>query len=427
MRLEPGHRETVTEKALEALDEVERGVLALSGSGESAQTLAQLITDVQTLRAACGVVRDFEALTEVFAEFEALLTALQNKTAAMDARVGGIFLHAINTFRQAFTNLGTGSRTSEVLPKVLQDLKRVMATLRQKTTATPVSSPSPAPSVVPDVAKGTDALVEEFRESFLKDESRTFSVIDQICGELVRGPEKTITDKKMMTELFRQFHTVKGNALALGLDALANHAHTVEDALHRAQSGQIAYDTKLAQFLIGCGAQLQKLVEQQRNATQPVEALAASQPTEKPNKKERFFLSTRIGERNFVIPCEDVVEVLRRPSILPVPGGRKGWLGVIRTGHGLVPIVDSGALVEPGKTSVDRQPWVVVLMGKLDSTSDVSMFSVPVDDVGEVIELPYVLEGVDLSREFAQHSMVHLGAQDQLTLLDLAGMIQKIG
>lgn len=52
--------------------------------------------------------------------------------------------------------------------------------------------------------------------------------------------EATPADVKLLNDVFRPFHTVKGNAGALGVSRVQELAHKVENLLDLARSGQLA-------------------------------------------------------------------------------------------------------------------------------------------------------------------------------------------
>ncbi|MDP6581449.1 MAG: chemotaxis protein CheA, partial [Vicinamibacterales bacterium] len=58
--------------------------------------------------------------------------------------------------------------------------------------------------------------------------------IEATVLELEAAPD----DNKLLNDVFRPFHTIKGNAGALGLETLQGFAHTVENLLDRARSGR---------------------------------------------------------------------------------------------------------------------------------------------------------------------------------------------
>jgi two-component system chemotaxis sensor kinase CheA len=67
--------------------------------------------------------------------------------------------------------------------------------------------------------------------------------------ELTARMAGAAADGEGIHQLFRDAHSIKGAASALGLDGLARLAHKIEDVLDLLRSGQLALDAELAQVL----------------------------------------------------------------------------------------------------------------------------------------------------------------------------------
>ncbi len=479
MRLELGHRDFVTEHGITLIEDIERGALSLSGSGDHTAALLAILGDVQTFRIAISAVHDFAPLVPTIDEFEGMVKLMRDGALPIDNKIGGVLLHVVSTFRNALGNLGTPSRAGKMLPKVLQDLNRVMSSLKQKTAATAFAvesvaqpeSPVPAPVSALETPAETEtetetetvaetdsmaALAEiavEYSEVFLRDEAGLFAQTQELGRHLVADP----FDYSLLTELFRLVHTIKGNSMALGLEGMTSYAHAFEDLLYQLQSGHLRASARVARMVLGCADVLKVILEDYRRGAddhagiedrvvevrhfiaerlaEPVTSTAEASPFPIASAKEKpgpadvlggkpktavenlFFLAVRIGGRELLVPCGAVSRILRNPRVMAIPGGRKGWLGVIRTGNSLVPLVDPQAIigvnVSPGMA---RSPaWSVILGGACDEqTTERSLFAVPVDDIGAVTELPYGIPAMSAD------------AFTNTTVLDITGMMKRI-
>ena len=104
-------------------------------------------------------------------------------------------------------------------------------------------SPSPAPAATP-IAPGHDEAMDaelamlqadpELAGMFLAEALDHLSSIEAIALQL----ETTPGDQHLLNEMFRPFHTVKGNAGALAITSVQELAHAVENLLDAARSGQ---------------------------------------------------------------------------------------------------------------------------------------------------------------------------------------------
>lgn len=407
MRLETDHRQSVTDQSLELLERMERLVLALSGAGERASTLDVLLAETRTLLTACSGLHELGPMQETLVEYEKLVTALRASGGDLfDEKIGGVLLHSVGSFRHGLTSLGTESRAARLLPKILADLARVMASLSVRKRE-PLKATE---ETVQAARQAAQAAAADYRQVFLNDDAGTFAAILEYHAPLMLQPAQLLGDGQTVSDLFRHFHTVKGNAMALGFPKLADFAHATEDLLNLLFLSQFPADARsgtfLAELVEAMGrmvrelkssgsepAMLDELAESvrrfvaERTGTAPVEP-EKQQDELKELEKARgglverkiesaqvsnFFLSVLIGGRETMIPCAAVVEVLRRPRVLAVPGGRPGWFGMIRVGGSLVP------LVAPPGGLPEAVEWVVVLAN----------VALPVERIGTVLEFPY--------------------------------------
>lgn len=422
MRLENEHTDTVIEQVLSLLDAMERRALGLS-----ATNMSQLIDDAATLRMYCASLRAYSDMSETLGELEALFKEIGTGQVAISDKVGGVCLHAIATFR----HLISGRRT-ERLVKVLGDLKRVIATIRAKNRVTDngsrLTETVTEPVTAPAAASGSDSVSEsivsesKYRDLFFADSSLV--QLQALAMQLENAPQSL--DETCVNECFRLIHTLKGNAALIGFSEIAEYAHAVEDILKLVREGEITRNQDTALFLAASGRNMKALLDARR-ASQPAnpkqyinqvitfaEAQAQKQtesetensivsssnnsnshslpPTPTANSSNQlsgFYLRLKISGRELMVPCQSIADVLRKPAVMALPGGRKGWSGLIRSRGNLVPLVEASALVSNGNNRAEPQPWVIVLMGKHPNSAEASLFAVPAEDVHEVVEFPF--------------------------------------
>jgi two-component system chemotaxis sensor kinase CheA len=75
--------------------------------------------------------------------------------------------------------------------------------------------------------------LETLRQVFLDDADRCLAVLDESLVALERHP----TDSEMLGTVFRAAHTIKGNASMVGLDAIEQLAHAIEEVLGKLRDG----------------------------------------------------------------------------------------------------------------------------------------------------------------------------------------------
>jgi two-component system chemotaxis sensor kinase CheA len=139
-----------------------------------------------------------------------------------------------------------------------------------------------------------EALMQVFRD----EASEGLAAMEQAVLELETRPD----DAETLGALFRHAHTLKGNAASLGLGALADFAHVLEDLLERLREGRLRATTTLATLLLRAVDALEELLP-----------LAASGVEGMPSRHQDL-----LGElRNRVSAGTDAAPV--EPRARPVP------------------------------------------------------------------------------------------------------------
>ncbi|HVO11445.1 MAG TPA: chemotaxis protein CheW [Vicinamibacteria bacterium] len=88
--------------------------------------------------------------------------------------------------------------------------------------------------------------LEPVRAAFLAETDEDLRTVEQALLQL----EKTPDGREPVAVVFRKFHTLKGNASALGLEKLSALAHRLEDLLDRLRSGREPVSAALVTFLL---------------------------------------------------------------------------------------------------------------------------------------------------------------------------------
>ncbi len=97
---------------------------------------------------------------------------------------------------------------------------------------------------------------EEYRQLFLTEALENFEELNRLFVEL----EKDHSSKKAITNIFRIVHTLKGNAMGMGYDKIADLAHTMEDVFGAIKGGEIALDKELVDSLFRANDKLGGLI-----------------------------------------------------------------------------------------------------------------------------------------------------------------------
>ncbi|WP_424964322.1 chemotaxis protein CheA [Ekhidna sp.] len=97
---------------------------------------------------------------------------------------------------------------------------------------------------------------EEYRQLFLTEALENFEELNRLFVEL----EKDQSSKKAIANIFRIVHTLKGNAMGMGYDKIADLAHTMEDIFGAIKNGEIPLDKELVDGLFRANDKLGGLI-----------------------------------------------------------------------------------------------------------------------------------------------------------------------
>ncbi|MEP1032347.1 chemotaxis protein CheA [Ekhidna sp.] len=97
---------------------------------------------------------------------------------------------------------------------------------------------------------------EEYRQLFLTEALENFEELNRLFVVL----EKDISSKKAIANIFRIVHTLKGNAMGMGYDKIADLSHVMEDVFGAIKNGEIAADNELVDSLFRANDKLGGLI-----------------------------------------------------------------------------------------------------------------------------------------------------------------------
>ncbi len=97
---------------------------------------------------------------------------------------------------------------------------------------------------------------EEYRQLFLSEALENFEELNKLFVDL----EKDHANKKVIANIFRIIHTLKGNALGMGYEKIADLAHVMEDVFGAIKEGEIKLERELVDSLFRANDKLGGLI-----------------------------------------------------------------------------------------------------------------------------------------------------------------------
>lgn len=199
-------------------------------------TKTQFINEIDATigRLACNVVLDQTSgeRNRTGAELMALVARL---TAAPWADLGEV----VSLLSDAVASLGQGDLVADRFAKLESAWAAWKAGASSSADAASDAVPAPTAQPVAEAASDEDLEVlrtdPELTGMFIAEALDHLGTIEATVLQLETSPD----DKKLLNDVFRPFHTIKGNAGALGVKSVQEFAHKVENLLDLGRSGKI--------------------------------------------------------------------------------------------------------------------------------------------------------------------------------------------
>lgn len=96
--------------------------------------------------------------------------------------------------------------------------------------------------------------------------------------------------------------------------------------------------------------------------------------------KTRSFVACQVGEARYVLPVEEVREIVQPMTLTALPHAPQGIIGAVEHRDEIVPVLDLGARLGFGRTSSSKSKWVLL-------RAHSRTLGVVVDHVLEVFEI----------------------------------------
>ncbi|MCS6785672.1 MAG: Hpt domain-containing protein, partial [Thiobacillaceae bacterium] len=88
--------------------------------------------------------------------------------------------------------------------------------------------------------------MEELLRDFLLEAEELLGQVDNGLVELERRPD----DRELLNDIFRGFHTIKGGAGFLNIDALVTLCHRTENLFDKLRNGELALSAELMDLIL---------------------------------------------------------------------------------------------------------------------------------------------------------------------------------
>lgn len=98
---------------------------------------------------------------------------------------------------------------------------------------------------------------EEYKEMFLSEALENYEQLNELFTAL----EKDTEDKYTIDSIFRITHTLKGNAMGMGFEAIAGLSHVMEDIFSEVKEGRLKLNKQIFDGLFKANDKLGDLID----------------------------------------------------------------------------------------------------------------------------------------------------------------------
>ncbi|MFH0810875.1 MAG: chemotaxis protein CheA [Pseudomonadota bacterium] len=269
------YRGFVTE-ANEGLEEIEVRVLTLEDNPDDKELLNAIFRTFHTLKGTAGFLQ-LKLIQTISHQTETLLGKLRDGAVPVTRPAIDFILGTIDLEKRLVTSISDRLDAGEsplALTADLDDFARRLAA---------VESGAQAAGEAPGPSTGSQAAAEAFSgeefdpelyKGFVAEATEGLEQIEVRVLSLEENPN----DKELLNAIFRTFHTLKGTAGFLSLEAIQSVSHQTETLLGRLRDGELAVSREIVDFILDTIDLVKKLVAamgEQLDAGGPLRPLSA--------------------------------------------------------------------------------------------------------------------------------------------------------
>lgn len=181
--------------------------------------------------------------------------------------------------------------------------------------------------------------VKELAEVFLKSDNPNLKYLFSLKERVLE--QDFDFSKKILTEIFRHFHTLKGNGLALGFNHIAHLCELSESLIKKIQNDQIKFDAKSLELLFKSIDRLKIIFDRELNELKNKKQLI--------NYDQQFKLKAKYDSDTIVVAGENILKIIYQPTILQTFSDY-----YIEYNQALIKVFNLNEFRK-------RKPWVVVI------------------------------------------------------------------
>ncbi len=226
----------------ELTEQIQRNLLlAKKQSSVDSKLLSGIREDLLLLGKACGLV-GYQKLANLARVLADIIVKIENRGVKYDSEVGGTLSRAAEVLHKTLQQTeGDEEQDIPLYQEIIDELEAIIRLASQ-----PAEDETPEPEQQMDGGSETDAgQLQEYIDDFLLEGYDNIDAAENILLEL----EKTPDDRRLIDNIFRLFHTIKGSCGIVGLGKTESIVHRSENLIGCLKNGKLAFSAEISDTL----------------------------------------------------------------------------------------------------------------------------------------------------------------------------------
>ena len=244
----------------ELIDQLNQDLLLIEG-GQDPDVINRIFRAFHTIKGTSGFL-SFDTCMDLAHASEDLLNKVRNGELTPNTEVVDILLESADWFRQFIQDVEARVEGSYDISDIQARLSTVLKSRPAATATGSQSRQDPQPGKTRDaVPKLTEGLPRELIMEFVTESHEMIETVGNEVMSLEIEPDNPV----ILNEIFRVFHTLKGNSALIGLEQLSQVAHKTEDVLGALRENRIELEPLLVDTLLNVIDYVRLVLDEIRN------------------------------------------------------------------------------------------------------------------------------------------------------------------
>ncbi len=252
-------------EAREHLKTIDEGIAQLEKNPGDSETLDAVFRAAHTIKGSSKML-SIQGINAVSHQLEDALDCLREKKVEHSNELSDLFFKAVDMLSEMVEQTAINKDFTGDMEGLCKELNDVANGKLKKTT-----EPTQETSYLSSLTE--EELAEDLAE-FFEELGENIDKMEKGIAQLEKSPE----DMEIINNIFRELHTIKGNAAIFEFNDISKLAHSLEDLMQKVRSGLLKINTHFVDHLfegLGFLAKLKENVAENKNEEIDVSTIIA--------------------------------------------------------------------------------------------------------------------------------------------------------